>query len=92
MKSRRKKIMWKIEHLESPFCKARNSVVNYWRDFLENFKTPYTILSEKMCIMLESTRLTDVEVFDVETSWEEIRKGQAKRFTNVDEFLKELKC
>jgi hypothetical protein len=83
--------MWKIEHLEFPFCKARNSIVNYWKSLVESFKVPCTLLSEKMEIILESTRLTDLEIFDVETSWEEIKKGQAKRFTNIDELLKELK-
>lgn len=83
--------MWKIEQLEFPFCKARNSITDYWKNFVENFKVPYTVLSEKMCIILESTRLTDLEIFDVETSWEEIKKGHAKRFTDIGEFLKELK-
>jgi hypothetical protein len=84
-------MMWKIEQFEFPFCKARNIVMNYWKSFVENFKVPYTVLSDRMSAILESALLTDLEIFDVETSWEEIRKGQAKRFTDIDEFLKELK-
>lgn len=83
--------MWKIEQLEFPFSKAKDSMTIYWKAFIENFKVPYVFLSERMRIILDSTRLTIEEMFDVETSWEEIRSGQAQKFTNVDEFLEELK-
>jgi hypothetical protein len=83
--------MWKIEHLDSPFCEAKNSLVSYWEGFIENFKVPYVFLSEIMRLILDNAHLTPIEIFDVEVSWAEIQKGQAKRFTDVDEFLEELK-
>lgn len=83
--------MWKIEQLEFPFSKAKDSMMVYWKAFIENFKAPYVFLSERMRVILDSTGLTVEEIFDVETSWEEIRSGQAKKFTNVDEFLEELR-
>lgn len=83
--------MWRIEKFEFPFSKAKDSVIGCWKTFIENFKIPYVFLSERIRIILESAFLTDTEILDVEISWEEIQKGQAKKFTNVDEFLKELK-
>ena len=35
--------------------------------------------------------LTPAEVTDVEESWREIQEGQSETFTNVNEFLDELK-
>lgn len=35
--------------------------------------------------------LTPAEVIDVEESWREIQEGQSETFTNVNEFLDELK-
>lgn len=36
-------------------------------------------------------KLTKEEIRDVEDSTDEIRRGETKRFTNTDDFLKELK-
>jgi hypothetical protein len=83
--------MWKIEQFDFPFCEAKNVLMNCWKSFIENFKVPYTVLSERMSAILEGVCLTDLEIFDVEASWEEIKKGQPKRFTDIDEFLKDLK-
>jgi len=83
--------MWRIERLELPFSKAKDNMIGCWKDFVENFKVPYVFLSERIRVLLESAFLTNTEILDVETSWEEIQKGQAKKFTNIDEFLKELK-
>ena len=83
--------MWEIEKLEFPFTKAKDNVTGCWKTFVENFKVPYVFLSERIRIILENVFLTDTEILDVEISWEEIQKGQAKKFTNVDDFLKELK-
>jgi hypothetical protein len=83
--------MWKIERLEFPFSKAKDNVIGCWETFVENFKVPYVFLSDRIRVILESAFLTSMEILDVETSWEEIQKGQAKKFTNVDEFLEELK-
>jgi hypothetical protein len=35
--------------------------------------------------------LTPSEIIDVEASLQELKEGKGKKFTNVDEFLKELK-
>jgi len=83
--------MWKIERLELPFNEAKNSLVGCWKTLIENFKVPYVFLSERMRVILDNACLTEVEIFDVEASWEEIQKGQVKKFTNVDELLKDLK-
>ena len=83
--------MWEIEHLDLPFFKARDALTMCWTAFVENFKNPYIFLIERIQLVLDSMHLTSTEVFDVEMSWEEIRKGKAKKFTNVDELLKELK-
>ena len=83
--------MWKIEQLEFPFSKAKNSLTICWKKFIMNFKDPYTFLAERIRFFLDTARLTDEEIFDVEMGWEEIEKGQAKKFTCVDEFLEELK-
>jgi hypothetical protein len=39
----------------------------------------------------KKAELEKEEILDVEVGWEEIHKGQAKKFTNVDELLEELK-
>ena len=83
--------MWRIEQLEFPFSKAKDNMTGCWKDFVENFKVPYVFLSERIRVVLESVFLTATEILDVEISWEEIQKGHAKKFKNVDEFLKELK-
>jgi len=83
--------MWRIERFEFPFSKAKDNVIGCWKDFVEDFKVPYIFLSERIRVVLESAFLTNMEILDVEISWEEIQKGQAKKFKNVDEFLKELK-
>jgi len=83
--------MWKIEQLEFPFSKAKDSLTTCWKTFITNFKEPYTFLAERIRFFLDTTRLTATEIFDVEMGWEEIEKGQAKKFTCVDEFLEELK-
>lgn len=83
--------MWKIENLDSPFCKVRRSMIDSWLHFVGGMKLPYTILSDKINTILENTCLNPIEVFDVETSWKEIRTGKVKRYTNVEELLKDLK-
>ena len=47
--------MWKIEQLEFPFCKAKNSVVYYWTSFVENLKAPFKVLSERISVFLGSS-------------------------------------
>lgn len=83
--------MWKIEQLDLPFSKAKGSLVVCWNMFIENFKVPYVFLNERLSILLDNMPLTATEIFDVEASWEEIKKGKAKKFTCVNELLKELK-
>ena len=39
----------------------------------------------------DNSWLTYDEILDVETSWREIERGQAKRFNDVDDFLADLK-
>ena len=85
--------MWDIDHLEFPFYKAKSSLEICVSAFIDTFRIPYDLLSEIMArIILDNTSfLTVEEICDVETSWEEIEQGQAKKFTNVDDFLRELK-
>lgn len=84
--------MWKIENLESPFCAVSNSIIHSWLHFvMGGMKRPYTILSEKLSVILENACLNPIEIFDVETSWKEIKTGKCKRYTNIEELLKDLK-
>lgn len=88
--------MWvEIEDLDLPFHQAKATLTTFWKVFTENFKNPYVSLIERIQVaigsIMDDMSLTPEEVFDVEMSWEEIRKGQAKKFTNVDELLEELK-
>lgn len=84
-------MMWEIERFEFPFTGAKNILTVYWKTFVENSVAPYVFLGRRIKAILDNARLTDVEISDVEESWEEIEKGQAKKFTNVDEFLEDLK-
>jgi len=83
--------MWKIEQLEFPFSKAKDGLIICWKTFVTHFKEPYTFLAERIRFFLDTARLTEAEIFDVEMGWEEIEKGQAKKFTCVEEFLEDLK-
>lgn len=83
--------MWKIERFDLPFYKAKESLLVCWNTFIEDFKVPYDFLTKRMSVLLDNMPLTGAEIFDVEESWEEIKKGKAKKFTCVDGCLRELK-
>jgi len=83
--------MWEIEHLDLPFFKAKTTLAICWNLFIENFKEPFSFLVERIQLILDNMHMTPTEVFDVEMSWDEIRKGKARKFTNVDDLLKELR-
>ena len=42
-------------------------------------------------LMLIRDLLVPAEIADLDKSWAEIREGRAKRFTTVNEFLRDLK-
>ena len=84
--------MWTIEKFECPFSKVRDSLAFYWKIFVDNLEAPHVFLSERIrAILDDASLLTSTEICDVEASWKEIEKGQAKKFRSVDEFLEELK-
>lgn len=84
--------MWEIEQFAIPFIIVKDSITFYWKTFIEDFKAPYIFLSERMKAILNNASLLSVEeICDVEASWEEIEQDRIKKFTNVDEFLEELK-
>lgn len=67
--------MWEIEQFDLPFCKVKDSLVYYWRNFVGNFSIPFTKLSEKINLLLESNAHYAIIFDNIKVD------GKALRFT-----------
>ena len=87
-KSRLEKLREHLEMILTQFRQYKDAeILEVNADYVE-------VKLEKALKFIEEAsedNLTSEEIADVEEAWNEIERGEAKKFTNVEEFLRDLK-